>query len=165
MVSHRRNAILEHSIKEFTLGIRTLILQAIRMCPEAVSTMMWTLSFKTACQRCNSLEMYKYGKNPEQKFAGVEFQNFPTYYHSWCCPIFFLEDPFQGGPAGIPNWIPRSKTGVYIEQSSFHGGLVALVLNLRTGHVYPQYHVVFDDIFSTVEHMRKGTVSGNCKTW
>ena len=38
---------------------------------------------------------------------------------------------------------------------------MALVLNTKTGHVYPQYHVVLDDIFSTMEHMRNGTVTGN----
>ncbi len=27
---------------------------------------------------------------------------------------------------------------------------MALILNLSTGHVSPQYHVVFDDTFSTV---------------
>ena len=40
---------------------------------------------------------------------------------------------------------------------------MALVLNTRTGHVLPQYHVVVDDKFSTVEHMKKVTVPGNWK--
>ena len=34
---------------------------------------------------------------------------------------------------------------------------VALVLNLKTGHVSPQYHVIFDDTFSTVEYLRQDT--------
>ena len=38
-----------------------------------------------------------------------------------------------------------------------------LVLNTRTGHVYPQYHVVFEDTLSTVGQIMKGTVSVNCK--
>ena len=40
---------------------------------------------------------------------------------------------------------------------------MALILNTRTGHVYPQYHAVFDDTFCTLYHMRKGTVPGNWK--
>jgi elongation factor G len=35
---------------------------------------------------------------------------------------------------------------------------VALVFNPRTGRVSPQYHVVFDDTFSTVPFMDNGTV-------
>ncbi len=35
---------------------------------------------------------------------------------------------------------------------------MALVFNPRTGWVSPQYHVVFDDTFSTVPYMDAGTV-------
>ena len=38
-----------------------------------------------------------------------------------------------------------------------------LVLNTRTWHVSPQYHVDFDITLSTLEHMSKGTVPGNWK--
>ncbi len=38
---------------------------------------------------------------------------------------------------------------------------MALVLNPKTGLVSPQFHVVFDDDFSTVPHLRKGTVPPN----
>ena len=38
-----------------------------------------------------------------------------------------------------------------------------LVLDTINGKVFPQYHVVFDNKFSNVEHMRKGTVPGNWK--
>ena len=40
---------------------------------------------------------------------------------------------------------------------------MALVLNTITGNISPQDHVVSEDTFSTVEHMRKVTVSVNCK--
>ena len=39
-----------------------------------------------------------------------------------------------------------------------HAGSVALVLNPKTGHVSPQYHVVFNNNFTTVQHMRDGTL-------
>ena len=54
-------------------------------------------------------------------------------------------------------------TVVYFGKSPLHAGSASLLLNTRTVHVSPQYHVVFDRILSTVEHMRKGTVPGNCK--
>ena len=43
--------------------------------------------------------------------------------------------------------------GIYVGRSPFHAGSVALVLNPRTGHVSPQYHVVFDDDFTTVPYL------------
>ena len=87
----------------------------------------------------------------------------PTYHLTWGYPIFVLEFPLQGGPSGLPKWKPRARTRVYLGHSPFHIGSVALVLNNITGNVSPQYHVIFDNTFSTLEHMRKGTVLGNCK--
>ena len=40
--------------------------------------------------------------------------------------------------------------GQFVGFSEQHSSLVALVRNLETGHVSPQYHVVFDDKFETV---------------
>ena len=45
---------------------------------------------------------------------------------------------------------PRSRRGVNMGFSKVHSTQVGLVLNLLTGSVSPQYHVVFDYMFSTV---------------
>jgi hypothetical protein len=48
--------------------------------------------------------------------------------------------------------------GIYVGRSPSHASNVALVLNPRTGHISPQFHVVFDDDFTTVKYLRKMTV-------
>ena len=63
--------------------------------------------------------------------------------------------------AGPPKWEPRSRIGVYLGHSPFHASSVALVWNSTTGRVSPQYHVVFDDDFSTVPYMEAGTLPPN----
>ena len=50
----------------------------------------------------------------------------------------------------VPKWSPRSRRGVYLGVSSAHSSNVPLVLTIKTGSIMPQYHVVFDDCFSTV---------------
>ena len=45
--------------------------------------------------------------------------------------------------------------------SPFHAGNVALVWNPTTGRGSPQYHVVFDDDFTTVPYMEAGTLPPN----
>ena len=40
--------------------------------------------------------------------------------------------------------------GQFLGYSDEHSLLVATVCHLTTGHVSPQYHVVFDDLFHTV---------------
>jgi hypothetical protein len=58
----------------------------------------------------------------------------------------------------IPKWEPRARMGIYVGRSPSHASNVALVLNPRTGHVSPQFHVVFDDDFTTVDYLCKMTV-------
>eukprot|EP00957_Ditylum_brightwellii_P032488 2462140-Ditylum_brightwellii.AAC.1 len=49
---------------------------------------------------------------------------------------------------------PRARAGVYLGHSPVHAGNVALVLNLETGHISPQYHIVFGNEFLTVPYLQ-----------
>ena len=55
------------------------------------------------------------------------------------------------------------RSGIYLGlgRSPKHAENVALVFNPVSGLVSLQYHVVFDDDFTTVTHLQKGTVSPN----
>jgi hypothetical protein len=58
----------------------------------------------------------------------------------------------------IPKWKPRARMGIYVGRSPTHASNVALILNPRTGHVSPQFHIVFDDDFTTVQYLQTTTV-------
>ncbi len=58
----------------------------------------------------------------------------------------------------IPKWEPREQMGLYIERSPSHAAKVALIFNPRRGHVSLQFHVVFDDDFTTVPYLRTATI-------
>ena len=61
----------------------------------------------------------------------------------------------------IPKWDPRSRLGIYVGRSPWHAGLVALVINPKTLHVSPQFHVNFDDDFFTVPFLALEDVQPN----
>ncbi len=65
--------------------------------------------------------------------------------------MFVLDNKMQSGQK-LPKWEVRSRMGVYLGMSMQHARTVALVLNLKTGHVSPQFHVTFDPKFETVRH-------------
>ena len=50
----------------------------------------------------------------------------------------------------LPKWNQRARMGQFLGFSRYHSSTVALVRNLHTGFISPQYHVVFDDKFETV---------------
>lgn len=65
------------------------------------------------------------------------------------CPVFILEKRLQDGDS-LPKGRARCWTGVYVGHSLYHAGTVPLIYNPVTTHILPQYHVTFDDCFSTV---------------
>ncbi len=64
----------------------------------------------------------------------------------------------QSGIDGAPKWEPRSWLGINGGYSPSRAGSVALVLKPGMGHVLPQFHVVFDDLFTTDPFMEKSEV-------
>jgi hypothetical protein len=158
--AHHQNGIIENKNKMLTLAARTLLLHGIRMWPQMIDTMFWPFAFKAAAERYNQLSLTASGQTPLSILHNVPIENIPVKtFHTLFCPVYVLDSQAQsaGGP-GLPKWEPRSCIGVYLGQSLFHAGSLALVFNPRTGWVSPQYHVIFDVTFSTVPYMDAGTV-------
>ncbi len=138
---------------------RTLLLHAKHHWPDYVTTMMWPFALKEAAYRLNRLSLRLDGRSCEATFFDVDTDFIdPSIYHSFGLPFFVLDSCLQSGVGSAPKWEPRSRLGIYVGHSPSHAGLVALVLNPRTGHVSPQFHVVFDDHFATVPFMEKNEV-------
>jgi hypothetical protein len=51
--------------------------------------------------------------------------------------------------------------GIYFGRSPSHAANVSLILNPRTGHISPQFHVVYNYDFTTVPYLRTMTVPLN----
>ena len=71
--------------------------------------------------------------------------------HVWGCPSFVLEPRLQDGQK-IPKFNSRARMGQFLGFSDDHSSLVARIRNLATNFVSPQFHVVFDDKFTTIEN-------------
>ena len=89
---------------------------------------------------------------PEEKWTGSRFPNFNLLrrLHPWGCPAYVLDPALQDGKK-LPKWTPRSRQGQYLGLSSEHASSVALILNPRTKRISPQFHLLFDDYFTTVQ--------------
>ena len=165
--AHHQNGIIENKNKILTQGARTLLLHGMRMWPQMIDSMFWPFAFKAMAERMNSLQLNADGSTAESRLYGIPAGDIPVKsFHTLFCPVYVLDSRLQSaGGAGPPKWEPRSRIGVYLGHSPFHAGSVALVFNITTGRVSPQYHVVFDDDFSTVEYMDAGTVPRIGQTW
>jgi hypothetical protein len=160
--AHPQNGTVERQIKELILISRTLLLHAKQHWPNYISTMMWPFALKEAAYCLNRLSLCSDGQSCEATFFNVDKELLdPSTYHTFGSQCFVLDSCLQSGIGGAPKWEPGSCLGIYVGHSPSHAGLVALVLNPQTGHVSPQYHVVFDDQFTMVPFMEKSKVSPN----
>ena len=69
----------------------------------------------------------------------------------WGCPEFFLCPKLQDNHK-IPKFNRQIHMGQLLGFSDEHSTLVAMVRNLTTNFVSPQFHVVFDEKFSTIQN-------------
>ena len=149
--AHHQNGIIERAIGYIMSSARTNLIHAQLMWPEGVSVELWPYAVQYAIdvwnRRPGDSEF-----SPLQLFSRKTSNSGEldrTREHTFGCPVYVLDHQLQGG-FKIPAWRPRSRRGVYLGRSPHHSGNVALVLNPRTGNVSPQYHVVFDDEFTTI---------------
>jgi hypothetical protein len=74
-----------------------------------------------------------------------------TRAHVFGCLVYILDASLQDGKK-IPKWNPRACLGLFLGFSNLHWSQVPLVLNIATGHISPQFHVIFDK-FETVHSL------------
>ena len=72
-----------------------------------------------------------------------------------------MDAKLQGGIGGLPKWELRSRFGIFVGHSPDYASDVALILNPRKDLVSPQYHVVIDDTFSTISHLKDEAAPSN----
>ena len=158
--AHHQNGVPEAKNKILSYQACKLLLHA---CCHWKS-ILWPYALAAATKCHNELSLDEDGKSPLGKFSNIQSEIECDDFHTWGCPIFVLDARNQSGLTGTPKWELHSRVGVYLGHSPAHAGNVSLFLNLQTGHVSPQYHVVFDDAFSTVPYLESSKEPPNwCK--
>ena len=116
---------------------------------DGIDAALWPMATTYAAYIYNHMPN-EHGIAPADLFSGSQFPRHKLKdIHTWGCPVYVLDPTLQQGKK-LPKWQPRSRKGIFVGFSSKHGSEVPLVLNPSTGHISLQFHVVFDDAFSTV---------------
>ena len=147
--AHHKNAVAERSICTLSECARALLLHAALHWKSGIDSSLWPLAVSYAAYLYNHLPNAQ-GIAPADLFTRVQIPRHKLKsFHTWGCPVYVLDPKLQQGKK-LPRWEPRARRGIFVGYSTVHSSDVPLVLNLQTGHISPQYHVVFDDSFSTV---------------
>ena len=148
--AHHQNGIAERGIRTVSTAARAIMLHALIHWPEHVSLDLWPFAIKYAVYLWNRLPRGKSGLSPSELY--FDTKSVYQELHAakvWGCPAYVLDPRIQDGKK-IPRWNPRSKMGQFLGRSDEHAGSIGLIRNLKTGAVSTQFHVVYDNHFSTV---------------
>lgn len=148
--AHHQNGRAEKKIRDLQEQARTMLLHAQQRWPKAINAHLWPFAVKIANDLANRSPSIKNGISPIETFSQVEVMPAVKHSHTFGAPVYVLDSALQVPGKGLPKWEQRSNIGIYVGTSPRHSRKVALVLNLKTGHVSPQFHVVIDDFFETM---------------
>ena len=148
--AHFQNGMAEKRIRDLQDQTTTLLMHAEAKWPDVITANLWPYALREANEALNATPNKVTGKIANQMFAHSDAPTVLRHFHPFGCPVYVLNDKLAAGKS-IPKWHKRARMGVYLGRSPNHAQSVALVLNLATGLVSPQFHLKFDDLFETVK--------------
>ena len=155
--AHFQSGIAEWRIRELQDNARVLLIHAQRRWPTAVTPNLWPYAIRMSSDAFNEgpLKILS-GKCPIEVFSSGHIKAEPRKSRPFGCPVYVLQNALQQGKS-IRKWDKRSRLGLYLGRSPFHARSVALVLNIMTGRVSPQFHMQFDPRYQTIRQSLGGT--------
>ena len=150
--AHFQNAVAERRIRLLQDQARTMLLHAKHRWSDAVETALWPYAIRSANEVHNSTPDLNRAdsRSPTELFTSSEVKPNLDHFKPFGCPVYVLDNAMQAGKK-ISKWEIRARLGLYLGMSMQHARSVALILNIETGHVSPQFHVKFDSKFETVK--------------
>jgi len=146
-----QNGVAENAIKIVTTRARTMMIHAALHWPDIDDKSLWPMAVSYAAHLYNSTPRHSTGIAPIEVFTGTKSTHSSLKNaHVWGCPVYVLEPSLTQAGGKIPKWQPRSRRAQFVGASPLHAENIGLVRNLTTGFISPQYHLVFDEWFETV---------------
>jgi hypothetical protein len=147
--AHHQNGRAEKKIRDLQDLARTMILHAQQRWPTAITANLWPYAVRMANDVSN-MSPKDDGIAPIELFAQVAVAPRVKHSHTFGSPVYILDSKLQTAGQSVSKWSKKARIGIYLGASPRHSRKVALILSLETGHVSPQFHVVFDDQFETM---------------
>ncbi len=148
--AHHQNGVAERGIKTICGLVRAMLIHAALRWPDSHDLTLWPLCLQHAVFIWNRIPLED-GLSPEEKWTSTKSDHHHLRsLHPWGCPAYVPDPTLQDGKK-LPKWKPRSRQGRFVGYSPSHASSVALVLNCKTRYISPQFHLLFDDFFSTVK--------------
>ena len=147
--AHHQNGKAERAIGKVMSLASTMMMHAWLRWPEQQDATLWPLAVRHSVYLWNVLPDASSGLSPNDIFTGtIAPLERLSNLHVWGCPTYVLEPMIANGKK-LPKWSPKSRQGMFVGYDESYASSVGLQLNLETRSITPQFHVVYDDWFTT----------------
>jgi len=147
--SHWQNGKAERTIGVIETKARTILLHAVANWPGVINDSFWPFAVRHAVNFQNCITRRRHSKSPWELFTGESPPWSLNDFRVFGCPAYVLHKELQDGNKR-DKWTARSWQGCYVGFSPLHARTFALIYNPSTTHVSPQFHIVYDEHFSSV---------------
>jgi transposase InsO family protein len=163
--AHHSNGIAERNIGYVLSISRAMLHHAALHWPDIADVELWPLAVLHAVHVLNRIPRTDTGLSPIELFTRKTWPRTKLQdLHVWGCPAYVLDGTLSDGKK-IPRWKPRSDRSIYVGHSPLHSSAIPIVLNLSSGNISPQYHVIFDDWFQTVSATDEDQINFEHDDW
>jgi hypothetical protein len=113
---------------------------------------LWPFAMDHAIELWNNMPPNHNGLTPLELFTGTK-----SFLHDvlqqacvWGCPVYVV-DPKLQDVKKLPKWTKKSHLGMYLGASTTHSSTVGWILNLKMGYMSPQFHAIYEGLFTSVQ--------------
>ena len=147
--AHHQNGAAERIIQTVMYWSRAMMMHQLLHWPDKYSNRLWPFAVEHAVYLWNNVPRQGHALTPLELFTGMKQPNDELVRaRVWGCPTYVLDPKLQDGKK-LPKWKKRSRCGMYLGQSLDHHNTVGKILNFQTGFVSPQFHCVYDELFTS----------------
>ena len=150
--AHHSNGRAERRIRLLQNLSRSMLIYADRRWGGGAIVHPWPYAMRMANASVNNSPNMqdKFKRSPTDIMFNTYVQMNVKHWYPFACPVYVLDSKLQDEKRIYHKWESRSRVGIYLGHSPLHARNIALVLNMETGLVSPQFHVRFEKTFETI---------------
>jgi hypothetical protein len=147
-----QNGLVERSNGTLCAAARSMLNHAISKWDKTITPELWPFAIQQAATIYNTTKRRSrdYDISPWEQFTGKRSKLNQSDMHPLFCPVYVLDRRMQEGTSP-PKWTKRTTQKVYVGHLHHYSRSVPMVWDPKTKLVSPQFHVMFDDHFDTVQ--------------
>ena len=149
--AHSQNGVIEQYISVITTHTCTMLLHAMQMWPDVISSEFWSFTFMHTVWIHNCTPWSKEKNSPFTLFTDEDPTHTMNDFKVFGSAVYILNHSLQTRTLGSGKWKECCYQGAYIGHSLHHVINVILIYNPKTRLVSPQYHVIHNEFFKTVQ--------------